>query len=177
MKTEQCKNKTLDMPVNIGVTLCQLQLNPMLLTEHSKFRGDLNELTKKSRHTGTQSDTHSEHLCVVWLCVRSVCAYLPPPWNYILVSEVGLSNRVLKAEVDASAKRPTPHKNRSGFTRLVAGLIQCCGKKRLIQKFQPEAAEKNWPLTIPQMYSLPPSMHNLSLSVIPSNSSIFAPHK
>lgn len=45
VKTEQSKNKTLDMPVNIGVTLCQLQLKPMLLTEHPKWRGDLNQLT------------------------------------------------------------------------------------------------------------------------------------
>lgn len=44
-KPNRVKNKTLDMPVNIGVTLCQLRLNPMLLAEHPKWRGDLNLLT------------------------------------------------------------------------------------------------------------------------------------
>lgn len=44
-ETKQSKNKTLDVPVNIGVTLCQQRLNRSLLTEHPKWGKDINLLT------------------------------------------------------------------------------------------------------------------------------------
>lgn len=79
-EAKQSKNKMLDVPVNIGVTLCQQRLNRSPLTEHPKWGKDMNLLTWKSQSTEAELGMNSQY---AFLCVcerRRACeASVSPP--------------------------------------------------------------------------------------------------
>lgn len=96
-ETKQSKNKTLDVPVNIGVTLCQQRPSRSLLTEHPKWGKDINLLTWKSGSTEADLGMNSQY---VFFCVcerRRACEEVCPPWSAECVEALSLRLRLALA--------------------------------------------------------------------------------
>lgn len=96
-ETKQSKNKTLDVPVNIGVTLCQRRLNRLLQSAEkiwTYWHENLGALRQSLGWIVTMCFPCAPETLCMWRCA-------PPPeqgvcWNIILAFEVGLSLRVEK---------------------------------------------------------------------------------